>query len=98
MKKPEKKIELHLRPREVETVTLEIPQDTLESLQKVATTRDMSCKALLKFYIGQGLRHDLSKLYADRVIETMELVLTRHLHSAEEISAIMQEIRVEAVG
>ncbi len=97
MKKPEKNVTLHIRPRETETVSLEIPKDTLESLKKVAATRDMSCQALLKFYVGQGLRQDLSKLYADRVIETTEHVLTRHLQS-EEVSAIMQEIRVEAVG
>ena len=98
MKKPEKKVELRLHPRECETVSLEIPKETLESLKKVAATRDMSCHALLKFYIGQGLRHDLSKLYADRVIEMTEHVLARHLQSAEEVSAIMQEIRVETVG
>lgn len=98
MKKPEKQVELRIRPREVETVSLEIPKDALESLEKVAATRDMSCHALLKFYIGQGLRQDLSKLYADRVIEMTEHVLARHLQSQEEISAIMQEIRVETVG
>ncbi|WP_424099667.1 hypothetical protein [Moorena producens] len=38
-------------------------------LKKVATSRDMSCEALLKLYIGQGLREDLAKLFSNRVLE-----------------------------
>ena len=60
MKKPKEKSELHIRPRPTETVTIKIPEDTLESLKKVAVKRDMSYQALLKFYIGQGLRQDLA--------------------------------------
>lgn len=97
MKKPEEEIILNLRPRETETVSLEIPKDTLDSLKKVAASRDMSYQALLKLYIGQGLRQDLTKLFGDRVLETTAQVLARHLESEEEISAILQEIRVEAV-
>jgi hypothetical protein len=97
MKKPEEEFALHLRPRETETVSLEIPKDTLDSLKKVAANRDMSDQALLKLYIGQGLRQDLAKLFGDRVLETTAQVLARHLQSEEEISAILQEIRVEAV-
>lgn len=98
MKKPEEELVLHVRPRETETVSLEIPKDTLDSLKKVAASRDMSDQALLKLYIGQGLRQDLSKLFGDRVLETTAQVLARHFESEEEISAILQEIRVETVG
>jgi hypothetical protein len=96
MKKGEEEITLRLRPRETETVSIEIPKDTLDSLKKVAASRDMSYQALLKFYIGQGLRQDLTKLFGDRVLTTTAQVLARHLQSVEEVSAIMQEIRVEA--
>ncbi len=58
MKKPDEAFALHLRPRLTETVCIQIPQDTLKSLKKVAASRDMSVQALLKFYIGQGLRQD----------------------------------------
>ena len=57
----------------------------------------MSYQALLKLYIGQGLRQDMAKLYAEQVLETTAQVLTRHIQSTEEVSAIMQEIRVGAV-
>jgi hypothetical protein len=100
MNKPDEddfKFELNITPRPKETVILEIPQDTLEALRKVAVSRDMTLEALLKFYIGQGLRQDNSKLFADRVLETTANVLARHLQSEEEISSIIREIRVEAV-
>lgn len=89
---------LRFRPRPTETVQLEIPTDTLASLRKVAAQRDMSQEALLKFYIGQGLRQELSHLFAERVLETMAQVLARHLQSEEEVAAILREIRGAAVA
>ncbi len=91
--KEEEQFELHIRPRAVEQIPLEIPKDTLESLKQVAASRDMSYHALLKFYIGQGLRHDISQLFADRFIETTAQVLSQHIQSEEEVSAIIREIQ-----
>ncbi len=98
MKKAEEELTLHLRLRPVETVSIEIPKDTLEALKKIAAHRDMSYQALLKFYIGQGLRQDLAKHFADRLLETTARVLARHIRSPEEVSAIMQEIHREAAN
>jgi hypothetical protein len=39
------------------------------------------------------LRQDLSKLFADRVLETTAEVLARHLESKEKVSTIIREIR-----
>lgn len=96
--KTEEGFVLHLRTRPATTLSIQIPLDTLASLEKVAASRDMSSEALMKLYIGQGLRQDLAKLFADRVLEKTAQVLTRHLQSEEEISAILQEIRIEAVA
>lgn len=98
MNKSDEEFELRLRPRVTETVSLEIPADTLESLKKVAASRDMSMEALLKFYIGQSLRQDLAKLFSERILDTTAQVLARHIESEEEVSAILREIRGEAVG
>lgn len=98
MNKPEETFELRLHPRATETVSLKIPTDTVESLKKVAASRDMSLDALLKFYIGQGLRQDLAKLFSDRVLDMTAQVLAKHLDSEEKISAIIQEIRGEFVN
>ena len=77
-------------------LTVKIPADVLSSLEKVAASKDMSVEALVRLYVGQGLRQDLARLFADRVLETTAQVLTRHLQSEAEISAILNEIRVEA--
>jgi hypothetical protein len=98
MNKPNEEFELRLRPRVTETVSIEIPADTLESLKKVAASQDMSVDALLKFYIGKSLRQDLAKLFSERILDTTAQVLARHMESEEEISAILREIRGEAVG
>lgn len=55
----------------------------------------MSVEALLKFYIGQGLRADLTKAFSERVLDTTAQVLARHIDSEEEISTILREIQAE---
>lgn len=50
----------------IDVVSLNIPTDTLASLTEVADNKDMSVEALLKLYIGQGLRQDISKLFNER--------------------------------
>lgn len=84
---------LSFRKRSIEMVTIEIPADTLASLKQVAETKDMSEQALLKLYIGNGLRQDLSRLFSDRVLEMTHKVLSKHLKSEEDVHRIMQEIR-----
>ncbi|NJM45673.1 MAG: hypothetical protein HC860_05460 [Alkalinema sp. RU_4_3] len=59
-------VQIHWRPRETETLTLKLPKSAIASLQKVAKTKDMSVDALLKFYISQSLRCDLSNLAIDQ--------------------------------
>lgn len=57
----EEGFELRFRPRETTLITLRIPVTALAALEKVATQRDMSVDALMKLYIGHGLRQDLAK-------------------------------------
>jgi hypothetical protein len=85
--------ELHLRPRPSTPVTLTVPTDTFTTLQEVATNRDMSVEALMKLYIGQGLRHDVAQRFADRVLDLTAQVLARHGQSQEQVDAIVREIR-----
>jgi len=95
MNNSEEEIKLQLRPRTAEIVSLNIPIDTLASLEKIAANRDMSVEALLKFYIGQGLREDIAKVFSERLLDKTAQVLARHLESAEEISTILREIQAE---
>ena len=62
---------LKFYPRETKTVELEISTDTLEALKNKAKERDLSLESLLKFYVGQGLRQDLTQE------EAKELALKR---------------------
>lgn len=47
--------------KENNETSIGISEETLEALEKVAKKRDLPLKALLKLYIGQGLRNDLSQ-------------------------------------
>ena len=96
MNKPEEELTLKLRPRPTETVSIPIPTDTLKSLKKVASNREMSVEALLKFYIGQGLRQDLAKQFSSQLLDSTAQVLARHIQSEEEISNIIREIQAES--
>jgi hypothetical protein len=89
---------LNLRPRPSTSVSIQIPTNTVSSLEKIAGSRDMSLEALIKLYIGQGLRQDLAKQFADHVLEKTAQVLTKHIQSQEEISAILKEIRNESAA
>jgi hypothetical protein len=93
MSQPEFPSELKFRPRPTTTVTLSAPNDTFATLEQVADSRDMSVEALLKLYIGQGLRHDVAQRFADRVLDLTAQVLTRHGQSQEQVDTILREIR-----
>jgi hypothetical protein len=93
----EEGIVLNIKPRPSQSISVSIPNDTMHSLEKVAKHRDMSLDALIKFYLGQGLRQDLSKFFHERVMEKTAQVLYRHIQSEVEVSAILNEIRMESV-
>jgi len=95
MSQTEEEIKLQIKPRSTEPVLLKVPVDAMRSLEQVATSRDMSIDALLKFYIGKGLRQDMAELFGDRLLKTTSIVLARHINSQEEISNILQEIQAE---
>lgn len=63
--------ELKPYPEEKEEITISIPKLTLEALEKIAERKDLPLKAVIKFYIGQGMRQDLSEE------EAKELALKR---------------------
>lgn len=56
----EEGFELKFYPQEMEEISISIPKLSFEALENVAKKKDLPVKALLKFYIGQGLRKDLS--------------------------------------
>jgi hypothetical protein len=49
----------------------------------------MSIEALLKSYIGQGLREDIAKLFNERLLNTTVQVSSRYIESQEEVPKII---------
>jgi hypothetical protein len=88
-------ITLTIRPRPTENVSVKIPIDTLQSLNKIAQSKDMSLEALIKYYVGQGLRQDISKIFAEQLMNKTAEVLARYINSEEEICQILEEIKSE---
>ncbi len=97
-KSKDEPIELNFHRRASESVVLSIPVDTLDSIRKIAQDRDMSMESLLKFYIGQGLRQDIAKAFSERLLDRTAAVLSRHFDSKEEVSSILQEIKMETLA
>ena len=93
--KSEPDLELRTRTRPTDELAVKIPVDTLVALKRVAEQRDMSPLALINFYIGQGLRQDLSRLFAENVLAVTAEVLAQHGAAEEEISRIMAEVRAK---
>jgi hypothetical protein len=93
MNKASEEFQLKITPRPTETVSIDFPVDTLESLKQMALGRGMSWEALIKFYIGQGLRQDITNRYAEQLLDKTARVLTEHISSPEEIDAILREIQ-----
>ena len=98
MSNPDEITVLRAHPRPSEPVTLSIPIDTLGTIREVAETRDMSPEALMKLYIGHGLRQNTARLFSERILDMTERVLARHIESEDERTAILREIRGEAAA
>jgi hypothetical protein len=57
-------------------ISIRIPLDVLEDLKRIAPTKGMGgYQALIKFYIGQGLRKDLEELRITEHTARLESVL-----------------------
>lgn len=83
--------------RSSEAVTVRIPIDTLADLRAIARKKDMFLEGLIKFYIGQGLRADLTQLRTDKTLNAAQQVLTEHLKSGEDAARIVNEIRQRSI-
>lgn len=90
---PEPKPNLKFRLRPQQAIELFVPADILPSLDEVAKHRDMPRDALIRFYIGKGLRQDLAQMFGEKVMEATAQVLSRHQVTKEQADEIVKEIR-----
>lgn len=97
MKTANADVEIRFRPRETVEFSFPIPKDVLASLERVAVEKETTVEALMRTYVGAGLRDDLGLLFGARVLASVERVLAEHLADSAEVAAIVEELRLAAV-
>lgn len=79
------------KDRPMTTVTLRVPVDVVDSLKEIAPQRGFSgYQALLKFYVGEGLRRDEAE-YLWGPAQRMAAALKRRGVSAKVVEAAVRE-------
>jgi hypothetical protein len=91
-----KKLEIKERPSKM--VSLRIPLDTLEQLKEVAASRELGYQSLLKLYIGEGLRKDLTTMKTHTLINKTENLLRKHLNDDRKLHSILRKLRKATVA
>jgi hypothetical protein len=78
--------------RLMRTITINVPEDVVEDLKRVAPLLGLSgYQPLARAYIGQGLRADLERLEDDTVSALVE-TLKRHGVSDEVLQEALSEV------
>jgi hypothetical protein len=78
--------------RSMRTITINVPEDVVEDLKRVAPLLGFSgYQPLARAYIGQGLRADLERLENDTVLALVES-LKRHGVSDEVLQEALREV------
>ncbi|MFM6061323.1 MAG: hypothetical protein ACKPAE_02405 [Microcystis panniformis] len=78
--------------RPMTTITIRIPEDVIEDLNRVAPLLGFSgYQPLMRAYIGQGLRADLERLEGD-TISALVASLKRHGVSDEVLQEALSEV------
>lgn len=71
-----KKTMIPTKDRATRPITIRMPVDVLEDLKRVAPARDLpGYQALIKFYVRQGLREDLQRLWEKERARKLEAAL-----------------------
>jgi len=75
-------------------ISIRVPEDVLEDLKRVAPLKGMTgYQALIKFYIGQGLRKDLRELREAETSGKLETVLVECGVDAEQRQEILHRLK-----
>ncbi len=74
-------------------ISIRIPLDVLADLKRIAPMKGIGgYQALIKFYIGQGLRQDLEALWNDEHAKKLESVLVECDVDPEQRRRILDRI------
>ncbi len=86
------------RKQDLTTVQVTLPVSAASLLEALARYRDMSSEALLREYIGAGLREDQRRYFEEQALSITEEVLAKQLRSPGQAAELMREIRREING
>ena len=71
-----------------------MPERVIESIESIARYKDTTCEALIRLYIGVGLRDDLARYFDEQVLTATEAAIAKRLPQ-QDVAAVMQEVRSE---
>jgi hypothetical protein len=92
-----KKIILH-KDRPMKHISIRVPEDVLEDLKRIAPLKGIGgYQALIKFYIGQGLRRDLRELW-ETEHDKIASVLAECGIEPEQRQEILDRLRDKSTG
>ncbi len=74
-------------------VSLRMPVDVVEHLKRIAPLKGMSgYQALIKYYVGMGLRRDIETLWLQEVPERIQAIMAKHGLSDEVQDELLEEL------
>jgi len=74
-------------------ISLRIPVDVLDKLKKIAPAKGISgYQALIKYYVGKGLREDFDLVRQMESAEKLQSTLTRMGLKAEQIDEVWEAL------
>ncbi len=74
-------------------VSLRMPEDVVENLKRIAPLKGMSgYQALIKYYVGMGLRRDLETLWLQEVPERIQGILAKHGFTGDVQDELLEEL------
>ncbi|MFH1113452.1 MAG: hypothetical protein V1792_05985 [Pseudomonadota bacterium] len=74
-------------------VSLRMPEDVVENLKRMAPLKGMSgYQALIKYYVGMGLRRDLETLWLQEVPERIQGILAKHGLTGDVQAELLEEL------
>lgn len=88
-----KKTMIPTKDRPTTMISLRIPVDVLEKLKKIAPVKGMSgYQALIKFYVGKGLREDFELVRQMESTERLESTLAKLGLKADQINEVWEAL------
>jgi hypothetical protein len=89
-----KKTMIPTKDRPTTMISLRIPVDVVEKLKRIAPAKGMSgYQALIKYYVGKGLREDLDLVRQVEYAERLESTLTRLGLKADQINEVWEALQ-----